>query len=140
MDEFPFTEEEWEQVSQSGMAIGSASMMDDAALGASHFVELQAVLHDLRKRYGRHPVLLETEADFCHDPGASCALYAEALQIARDNQLPLASICISYASTLIDRTDDFTYAKQLLELCRAEALQEESLKREWDELNNRVNS
>lgn len=59
----------------ASLAIVNATFADDRVLAASAFVELRAVLRDLRTRYGDHPVLAETEADFASageamvDPG-----------------------------------------------------------------------
>jgi hypothetical protein len=39
-------------------------LADDRILAASTLAELQAVVADLRLRFGDHPVLSETEADF----------------------------------------------------------------------------
>lgn len=64
MDDFPFSDDEWEAVLVASRDIVNAVFAGDRTLAASALVELQAVLADLRARYGDHPVLAETEADF----------------------------------------------------------------------------
>jgi len=92
MLEFPFTQDEWHEVSQHTLAVLNATLMDDEVLRSSKFVELQELLGAMRAKYGAHPVLLETEADFCDDPDQSLELYQAALAIARREGLPTDSI------------------------------------------------
>ena len=64
VDDFPFSDAEWEAVRLAALDVVNAAFAEDRTLAAAAFVELQAVLADLRARYGDHPVLAETEADF----------------------------------------------------------------------------
>jgi len=64
METFPFSEAEWDAVLVASRAIVNAELAEDRILRQSAFVELPAVLAGLRDRYGDHPILVETEADF----------------------------------------------------------------------------
>jgi len=118
VDEFPFTNADWGRVKDAACSIVNAQLADDDALADSMFLDLQATLHDLRGTYGDHPILLETEADFCDDTEESIRLYADALSIASENDLPTGSICLSYARLLIENQRDIAKAQMLLESCR----------------------
>jgi hypothetical protein len=98
MRAFPFSEVVWGRVSSAGLDGINASFVGDDILHRSAFEELLAVLAELRERYGRHPTLVETEADFTSDTSRSITLYHEAIQIARAGGLPTYSIRISLAS------------------------------------------
>ena len=75
VEAFPFSEAEWAAVREAALPVVNAALADDAVLQASHLVGLMEVLAGLRARYGDHPVLLETEADFTEDDAESAALY-----------------------------------------------------------------
>jgi len=92
MSPFPFSSEDWDRVKDASIELVNASAADDPNLMASRFIELQAVLGDLRAKYGEHPILLETEADFCDDDAVALALYTRALKLAKANELPTNSI------------------------------------------------
>jgi predicted alpha/beta-fold hydrolase len=64
VDDFPFSDAEWDAVVVAARAVVNAAIAEDRVLAASAFAELQAVLNDLRTRHGDHPILAETEADF----------------------------------------------------------------------------
>ncbi len=102
MDEFPFTESEWEAVSDATLSVVNAVLADDATLRASLYISLLDVLNGLRVRYGDHPVLLETEADFADDDGERVDLYRRAADLATTHELPTLSIRLSLARTLAD--------------------------------------
>ena len=78
------------------------------------FSKFLGIIKKLENKYGRHPVLLETLADFTDEPEESKKLYTDALEIAKKNGLPKISICISFAELLIDHFDDNAYALQIL--------------------------
>jgi hypothetical protein len=118
MNEFPFTTADWDRVKVAALAIVNAGFAEDRILADSLFFELQSTLHDLRKTYGAHPALLETEADFCPEIDDSIQLYSQAITISQANNLPMDSICISYARLLIESKRDLQQARELLELCQ----------------------
>lgn len=101
MEQFPFTEEEWRQVQDAATAIVDASSMEDLALGASRTEDLNEVLVALAGKYGEHPVLLETEADFAGGVEERIHLYQRAKRLALAQQLPTYSIRTSLARVLI---------------------------------------
>lgn len=136
MDAFPFTNADWERVKDASHPVLEARLADDDAVADSMFLTLRETLHDLRCKYGDHPVLLETEADFCDDSGDSIRLYKVALNLARKNSLPTASICLSYARVLIEDASNPGEARHVLESCREEvnASEDESDTTEYEEL------
>ena len=102
MEPFPFTEAEWDAVSQAALPVVNADLADDDALRAAHLVGLLDVLAQLRDRYGDHPILLETQADFVEGPGQRFALYQQAACNAVANGLPTLSIRLSLARLLLE--------------------------------------
>jgi hypothetical protein len=120
MNPFPFTSEEWEKVQEASRALTNPTLADDDILEASHLRELQAVLEELRTRYGDHPVLLETEADFQNDPRHRVVLYRAALQLAEKYLVPTVSIRLSLAEVLLADLGDSTAAAKELDACRSE--------------------
>lgn len=68
MQAFPFSQLEWQKVQDAVHYLVNASLMDDSVLTESLFTDLLAVLDELQTRYGDHPILQETAADFCDDP------------------------------------------------------------------------
>jgi hypothetical protein len=129
MEESPFTELEWQQVRDAGNAIVNASLQDDDVLGDSLFAELSAVLHELRQRYGNHPILLETEADFCDDPSVQRDMYRLAIQLAETNALPTLTIRMSLANVLLTDFNDPMKAVSELKACEPELATKAD---EWD--------
>ena len=97
MHEFPFSSDEWDAVSEYTNAVLNATLMDDEILRASKFVELQELLGAMRAKYGDHPVLLETEADFCNESETRLLLYEAALEIAALEKLPAYTIHLELA-------------------------------------------
>ena len=117
MREFPFTKADWNRVSEAARAIVNATLIDDDVLADCRFSDLRETLDDLREKYGEHPILLETEADFRHDPNEAISLYSQALAMARENGLPTETICLSYARALIENRRDLDQARELLKAC-----------------------
>ncbi len=136
MDAFPFTNDDWDRVKDVAHPVLEARLSDDDAVAESMFLSLQETLANLRRKYGDHPVLLETEADFCDDTQDSIVLYSRALTIARENALPIVSICLSFARVLIDDADDPTEANRVLMACHEEVYRnhDESDRTEYEEL------
>ena len=102
MEQFPFTPAEWQLVGDAAWPRVNATLAGDEAVSASAFLTLQEVLHQLRGKYGDHPILLETEADFTDDDGERQRLYRAAIAIANTHGLPTLSIRLSLASSLLD--------------------------------------
>jgi hypothetical protein len=136
MDLFPFTQADWQRVQEASLAVTNARLADDAVLSKSWFAELATVLEGLRERYGDHPILLETEADFADDPSTQLELYRSAIRLAEQNALPTLTIRISLARVLIEDFADPKQAKKELAACQVELSQnaDESEKKEWREL------
>lgn len=136
MEEFPFTEDEWNLVSDASTAIVNASLAEDVILGASLQVEMNGILDDLQTKYGEHPVLIETRADFTSDRGERVALYQAAKQIAKIHGLPTFTIIISLADVLIDELGQLELARDELLSCQAEieVCDDDYYRTRWHEL------
>jgi hypothetical protein len=102
VEEFPFTDAEWDRVKEAALPLVNATFAEDDAVRASCFTELREVLGQLRARHGDHPVLLETEADFAEDDAERVALYRRAAGIAAAHRLPTLGIRLSLARVLLD--------------------------------------
>jgi hypothetical protein len=136
MDSFPFTNEEWLQVKESALTVLNASLAEDDVLRSSHEEELHCVLSQLKVKYGNHPVLLETEADYCDDPATQRDLYQQAIRQAESGQLATYTIRISLASVLLQDFNQPDQALAELLACQAELepYADDSERREWTEL------
>lgn len=122
MDAFPFTADEWEEVSEASRAVVNATLCDDDPLSESLYLDLVGVLSALRDRYGLHPVLLETQADFESDVAERVKLYEAAIALAVEEALPTFTIRLSLARVLIADVGDTRLARRHL-LCCKEAVQ-----------------
>jgi hypothetical protein len=110
-------------------ALTNATLKDDDVVRESLFVELVTELHALRERYGNHPILVETEADFCDDPLLQRNGYRLAIRLAESNGLPTFSIRMSLADLLLTYFDDSTEAAHELRACEPELATQSD---EWD--------
>ena len=118
MEAFPFRRKEWAAVSEAARAVADATLGASPSRRASRFAELRAQLGDLRDRYGDHPVLLETEADFTPEPAAAVALYRRAELLAAAHSLPALSIRLSLARLLVEELGQPGPAREALLACR----------------------
>jgi hypothetical protein len=135
MEAFPFTDAEWGALKEVILPHVNAALADDDVLRASHFIQMQAALAELRGRYGDHPVLLETEADFTDDKDRAVALYRQAKETSIANGLPILSICLSLADTLLTWQNQPTEAREELLACRGELDDaDEYTRKQWTEL------
>lgn len=139
MEEFPFTQEEWDAVSRAAACIVNATGAGDDVLHAACVRDLQQVLAELRRRYGDHPVLLETEADFLEDGPECIALYEQAVRIAVGHDLPTLSIRLALARTLLNLGRPLEAHAELL-ACEGEADDEgdDHEQDAWEELAERA--
>jgi hypothetical protein len=136
MQEFPFSQSDWQRVENITARITEACLADDHIVQASLFEELQALLVELRNRYGEHPILIETEADFTDDPLRQMDLYRSAIHLAEINQLPTYTIHISFANILFHGFQNSNQAINELMACELEVSQraDQWEKQEWHEL------
>jgi len=140
MEEFPFTAAEWERVRAAAWPRVNATWAGDEILSASAFVTLQEVLHDLRAKYGDHPILLETEADFADHDVESKKLYRAAIAIADTHGLPTLSIRLSLARLLL-QTGETDGAITELSACARELPHADDWQREdWLDMIAEVSS
>jgi hypothetical protein len=134
MEAFPFTEAEWAAVGDAVLPVVNAELADDPIVRASHLVGLLEVLAGLRARYGDHPVLLETEADFAGDDSERVTLYRRAASIAAAHGLATLSIRLSLARVLLDLGKPEAALAELL-ACEGELGEnDESERTSWAEL------
>ncbi len=138
---FPFSTADWSRVRDAARAVLNATWAGDDVLRASQFEELRLVVTELRERYGDHPVLLETVADFSDDPAERRRLYQAAIQQAQDAGLMTYSVRIALARLLLDDFDEPDRAYRELRACEPElaALADDSERAEWAELFDRCN-
>lgn len=136
MDAFPFTEAEWEEVTEVSWSVTNATLANDPTLRASFFMELQQVLHVLRGRYGEHSVLLETEADFSEDADVRLTLYRQSLELAERHSLPTLSIRLSLAQRLIECERREEAARELLACKREVECADRYDSEQWKALRN----
>jgi hypothetical protein len=136
MNEFPFTDVEWDRVKEVTLAMLNATLADDEVLRASRMEEFRWVLFDLRATHGEHPILLETEADFTDEPTECVALYQQAKHMALANGLLTYTIRISLARAFLYEMNDPGRAQQELLACREEvaAWADEHDQEQWQEM------
>jgi len=113
MDKFPFSKDDWGEIVDIECDMANFLEREDED-SPELFSKFLGIIKKLENKYGRHPVLLETLADFTDDPEESKKLYTEALEIATKNGLPTITIRISFAESLIDYFDNNAYALQIL--------------------------
>jgi hypothetical protein len=136
MDDFPFDADEWAAVAEASSAVVNATILEDDVLRESRFAELQLILQTLSERYGEHPVLIETEADFTNDAACRRRLYVKAVSLAELNCLPTYTIRISLASLLRQEFNEPETARNELLACENEVMTQgdKSQQDEWQEL------
>ena len=136
MDSFPFTAEEWSCVRDAALAVVYAALAEDTILRASWFEELQCWLSELRAKYGLHPLLLETEADFTENAAERVVLYEQAKQASLAGGWVTYTIRTSLARVVLEELGDARRALQELLACRDEimACADDSERKEWQEL------
>jgi hypothetical protein len=132
----PFTHADWSRVSEAARSLVNATFAEDAVLRESQFEELRGVLAELREKYGPHPVLLETEADFIDEPAEQVQMYEQAIHLAEAKGLISYSIRLSLARVLLEESGDARRAHCQLLACRAEMATHADTgdRKEWTEL------
>jgi hypothetical protein len=120
MEPFPFTEEEWSEVGSATLAVTNATLADDHVLRDSAYLDLEDVIHKLCKKYGDHPVLLETLADFESDPALRIRQYQHAIRQAEQFELPTVTIRLALATDLIEEFGSSSEARRELMECKSE--------------------
>lgn len=135
MEAFPFTEADWAALSEAALPVLNATLANDAVpVRASRFVRLRDVLANLRAKYGEHPVLLETEADFTDDLEQAVNLYRQAIGMAVAHGLSTLSIRLALARLLLNAGLREAACVELLS-CEGEAREsDESDQVSWAEL------
>jgi hypothetical protein len=114
MEPFPFTEQDWAAVSSAAIAVTNAVLADDNVLRQSELMNLEELVTSLSGKYGEHPVLLETLADFESDPERQVTLYRRALQQAERFGLPTVTIRLALAAVLLEELQNPVEAGQVL--------------------------
>jgi hypothetical protein len=75
---------DWDAVHELACDVANAAMADDNDLLAFKNTALLNLLSKLKEKYGGHPAILATIADFLDDPNDRRVLYMKALGIARE--------------------------------------------------------
>jgi len=99
--------EDWDRVKELAVAIANATQDDDEG-GEEETRALMAFLDELEKKYGAHPSILATRADFLFDPDDAVRLLeqAYALAVERKDVRNRVYIADSLASTFIRELED----------------------------------
>lgn len=118
MKEFPFLKHEWRRVTEASSILTDAVRMSDDLLIETNRRTLHIEIRRLIKKYGRHPVLQETLADFTTDPSRRVRLYRSAIKVAKRCHLPSGTIEMSLARVLAEDFSDFGEALRLLDECK----------------------
>ena len=85
MNLYPITKEAWARVHQKACDIANASLMEDEIMGRVQTMGMKEVLDELEEKFGVHPAILATRADYVDDPAERLRLFTEALALAREN-------------------------------------------------------
>ena len=138
MEPFPFTETEWDRITEISLSLTNASLANDEVLEASLLLTFLEDIDKLRVQHGEHPVLDETEADFLPDPWERIVKYRSAIRMAEDNSLPTMSIRVSLAGVYLDDFSDYRRALVELRRCEPELATggrvDEDERQHWEEL------
>lgn len=136
MQEFPFSNEDWDQVCELTRQVCNATLQDDWVLRASYFEELKHYLAEMQSRYGEHPILWETEADFLLDADEQIYLYQQAKNLALRHGLPTYTIRIALARVLIEDCSELAAGHRELVDCQREVEErgDEHEQRSWKQL------
>jgi hypothetical protein len=118
--ECPFTGREWQSVVNAGFGLVDATARENDPRYRPALRQMRRVIARLRAKYGRHPVLLETLADFEDDVAKRLRLYREAIDRATRLTFPTFSIRASLASLLLDEGRSAREARDQLEACAKE--------------------
>jgi hypothetical protein len=82
----PIDKQDWDEVHDLACDIANAIAMEDVILQESKLAGLFRLLDQLGRKYGDHPALLATRADFILDHAEAMKIYGKALEIARRYQ------------------------------------------------------
>lgn len=142
MEIFPFSKADWDRVTRATWRVTNAGLMDDEVLRTIKFAALERLLKRLRRRYGNHPILLETWADFHDDPRVQVRAYRRAIRWAVAAGLPTLTIRLSLAGTLLDDYNAQQKARNELLACQSELaeLADDGERRQWHELMARCSA
>ena len=114
MHKFPFSKDEWDEIVDISCDMVNFLEREDED-SPELFTKFLDIINKLENKYGRHPVLLETLADFTDEPKVCKKLYTEALEIAKKHGLPSISIRNTFANLLIEDFQDYSMALQILQ-------------------------
>ncbi len=135
MNEFPFEKDEWDRLTQLVYQYVTP-ILNDQDPDECALPIIQSYVEDLKDKYGDHPILIETEADFESDVVEQNYLYEKATKVAIKNGLPTLSIRLSHARLKLHDLKQKDEAKKIIEECREEMLKsgDEYDKEEWQEI------
>ena len=118
----PWSGEEWEQVIEAGFALVNATAHEHDPRYPEALEAMRSLIADLRARYGEHPILIETLADFEDGPDRRIELYGLAIERATALGRPTASIRMSLAKTLVEYCGKKEEALVQLRACADEVM------------------
>jgi hypothetical protein len=133
LEDFPCEAGEWARVKEITLGIVNATLADDDVLARAGFLELEECSNALISKYGSHPVLLETLADFAPDPEMQLELYRKASEESLTRKRPIHTIHVCWGRILIEECRRPEEALRILEACSrdVEVLADEDEKAEY---------
>jgi len=118
--QFPYTADEGNRIVEIARHLVNAGLAHDELRRAKQLAELRQYLDELIGKYGEHPILIETQADYADTFEESMALYEKAKTDSKSMGLPLLSICLSMALLVLNERDGKSRALELLQECQDE--------------------
>lgn len=111
------SEADWNRVKELAVAIVNATTEDDEDGGVAETADLMGFLDGLEKKYGSHPGILSTRADFLSDPDEAVSMLEEAwgLAVNRRDARSRLYIADALASTYIRELEDAQAGRKWLE-------------------------
>jgi hypothetical protein len=114
MDPWPFDDRDWSKVEKIIERYKKAVFAADDVVCHSLSREMHALVVKLEKKYGEHPVLLETKADFTEGRNKRLKLYRRALELAVEHGMPTLTIRIWLAELLLEEFRNAKEARRVL--------------------------
>jgi hypothetical protein len=136
MESWPFTDNDWKVVQNATHDIVNASYIEDQELVSSTKERLFVLLESLMEKYGPHPVLFETKADFTEQPHSRIELYNEAISLAQKSGIQTTTIRLSLSRVYLEDIGDVEAAKSQLSMCEKPMASDDI--DEWNELKKEV--
>ena len=114
MDPWPFEDRDWRKVEKIIERYKKAATAADDVVCRSLSREMHDLMVKLERKYGEHPVLLETRADFTKGRIKRLKLCRRALELSVEHGMPTLTIRIWLAELLLEEFRDPKEARRVL--------------------------